>query len=69
MDDSKIRQGPASRRPNPLKNENGLPSRGPEFIFFQNLPEAAMWFEKAAAAGVPQAMLNLGKMLEQVNLG
>lgn len=27
-----------------------------------------MWFERAAAAGVPQAMLNLGKMFEQVNL-
>eukprot|EP00752_Nemacystus_decipiens_P009159 g8181.t1 len=30
----------------------------------QNLPEAAVWFEKAGAAGVPQALLNLGKMLE-----
>lgn len=37
-------------------------------ICFQNLPEAVMWFERAAAAGVPQAMLNLGKMFEQVNL-
>lgn len=26
-----------------------------------------MWFEKAAASGVPQAMLNLGKMLENVS--
>lgn len=25
-----------------------------------------VWFEKAAKAGVPQAMLNLGKMLENV---
>ncbi|CAM9089884.1 unnamed protein product [Scytosiphon promiscuus] len=31
----------------------------------RNLPEAAFWFEKAGAGGMPQAMLNLGKMLEQ----
>eukprot|EP00903_Cladosiphon_okamuranus_P011718 g11020.t1 len=30
----------------------------------QNLPEAAMWFERAGSAGVPQALQNLGKMLE-----
>lgn len=33
----------------------------------QNLEEAVYWFEKAAASGLPQAMLNLGKMLEQVS--
>ncbi|CAM9403938.1 unnamed protein product [Ectocarpus fasciculatus] len=30
----------------------------------QNLLEAAAWFERAGALGMPQAMLNLGKMLE-----
>lgn len=36
-------------------------------LALQNLQEAAVWFEKAAASGVPQAMLNLGKMLENVS--